>query len=301
MQNASAPLTIRRDASSAAHPGSRAHGASERPFFAGLGAKIAAMNQAGVDVIRLDEGSPDLPPAPHIIQALAESAARPDTHGYQPHRGSRCAAPGLGRDLPQVHQVELDPDSEILPLLGSKEGIFHLSQALIDPGDVVLIPDPGYITYTRGALFAGAEPYNLPLLAENGYLPDLAAIPPEITPPGQTAVAELSEQPHGGRGQPGIFCRRRWTLPDSTTSAAVPRRGLRPVTFDGQPAPSLLHAPGAKEVAVEFNTLSKSHNMAGWRAGAGWATPRCSKPCLPSKPTPTAGISARSWMPRSQP
>jgi aspartate/methionine/tyrosine aminotransferase len=137
-------------------------------FFAALGMKIAAMQAAGCDVIRLDEGSPDLPPSPGIIEALARAAGRPDAHAYQPQRGSPSLRAAWAEMYARVFGVELDPDSEVAPLLGSKEGIFNLLMAVVDPGDLVLVPDPGYITYSRGAFVCGGEPYPLPLLPELG-------------------------------------------------------------------------------------------------------------------------------------
>ncbi len=121
-------------------------------FFASLGEKIAALQQRGFDVIRLDIGSPDLPPAPHILEALSRSAGRAEAHGYQSHKGTAGLRTAWAEMYRRLYEVELDPQREVLPLLGSKEGIFHLPLAVIDPGDVVLIPDPGYITYTQGAL-----------------------------------------------------------------------------------------------------------------------------------------------------
>ena len=242
-------------------------------FFASLGAKIAALQAEGCDIIRLDEGSPDLPPAPHIIETLAGSAARPGHHSYQPHRGTQALRAAWCEMYRREFGVDLDPQEEIVPLLGSKEGIFHLALALVEPGDIVMIPDPGYITYTRGALFAGGEPYYLPLLPERDYLPDFTSIPGDIArrtrliwlnyPNNPTAAvatdAFFSEAVQFARDHQALLCH------DAAYSQ---------VTFNGKNAPSLLQARGAKEVAVEFNTLSKSHNMAGWRVGAALGNPQ---------------------------
>ncbi len=122
-------------------------------FFAALSGRIAALKAQGREVIRLDEGSPDLPPAPHIIEALIQSARRADSHSYQPHRGPQHLRQAWADWYAGHYRVNIDPDTEVIPLLGSKEGIFHLSQAFLGPGDQVLVPDPGYISYTRGALF----------------------------------------------------------------------------------------------------------------------------------------------------
>lgn len=141
-------------------------------FFTGLERRIQALQEAGEEVIRLDIGSPDLPPPPHIIQALAESASRPDHHGYQPHRGTARLRQAWAEMYARDFGVELDPESEVLPLIGSKEGIFHLTLAYVNPGEVVLVPDPGYMTYVQAARCAEGVPYPLRLLPERGFLPD---------------------------------------------------------------------------------------------------------------------------------
>lgn len=225
------------------------------------------MQAAGKDVIRLDIGSPDLPPAPEILAALSRSAASKNSHGYQPHLGPRALREAWAGMYAHLHQVELDPDTEIVPLMGSKEGIFNLVMACLDPGDIVLIPDPSYITYTRATQFAGGNPYYLPLEEERGFLPDLPAVSTEIlehasmlwlnypnNPTAATATREFFDQAVAfAREHDLLVCH----------DAAYTQ-----VTFDGYRAPSILEAPEAKAVAVEFNTLSKSHNMAGWRVGA---------------------------------
>jgi LL-diaminopimelate aminotransferase len=236
-------------------------------FFATLNARLAVLQAEGRDIIRLDEGAPDLPPARHIVDTLVRVATRPDTHSYQPHRGPNALRAAWAGWYKSQFGVDLDPETEIMPLLGSKEGIFHLSQALLNPGDLALVPDPGYVTYTRGALFAGAQVQPFPLLPELGYLPHLEAIPAEVlskakimwlnypnNPTAATATLEFFERAVALARQYGfLLCH----------DAAYIR-----INFASQHCPSLLQVPGAKEVAVEFNTLSKSHNMAGWRTGA---------------------------------
>ncbi|MCC7130628.1 MAG: aminotransferase class I/II-fold pyridoxal phosphate-dependent enzyme [Anaerolineae bacterium] len=236
-------------------------------FFAALNARLAALQAQGKTVIRLDEGAPDLPPAPHIVEALVSAARRADAHSYQPHRGSRALRAAWADWYLSQHGVTLNPENEILPLLGSKEGVFHLSQAFLQPGDLALVPDPGYVTYTRGALFAGAQVAYFPLLPERGYLPELQALDPEAlarckllwlnypnNPTGAAAPLELFEQ--------AVELARRYNFIVCHDAA------YSQVAFDGLRPPSLLQVDGAREVAVEFNTLSKSHNMAGWRSGA---------------------------------
>ncbi len=236
-------------------------------FFASLGAKIAAMDAAGMDVIRLDEGAPDMPPAPPIIEALSRSAALPDRHSYQLHRGTSALRRAWADMYARVYGVMIDPEQNVLPLLGTKEGIFHLPQAYIDPGEGVLIPDPGYISYTRGTLFVGGVPHYYPLLPERAYLPDLQAIPDEAIRQAKLMWLNYPSNPTGATATREFFAEavefaRRHKLLLCHDAAYTQ------VTFDGEPSPSILAAPGALDVAVEFNTLSKSHNMAGWRVGA---------------------------------
>jgi LL-diaminopimelate aminotransferase len=242
-------------------------------FFAAVEGRIRALQQEGQDVIRLDIGSPDLPPAPEIIEALRRSAAQPDTHGYQPHTGPPALRLAWAESYLRVHGVQLDPEREVVPLMGSKEGIFNLLTAWIDPGDVVLIPDPGYMTYTRGTLFAGGEPYFLPLIPENGYMPDLSAIPADILRRARILWLNYPNNPTGAVADLSYFERAvRFARQHDLLlchDAAYTR-----VCFDGYRAPSLLEAPGAREVAVEFNSLSKSHNMPGWRVGAAVGNPQ---------------------------
>src|SRR5512135_1692079 len=149
-------------------------------FFSRLDDQLARLNAEGRDVIRLDTGSPDLPPAPHILQTLTQAASSPQAHGYQTYRGTPELRHAWAEMYQRCYNVSLDPEQEVLPLIGSKEGIFHLVQACIGPGDVVLGPDPGYMTYSRATLFAGGDYYALPLLAENDYLPELESIPSDV-------------------------------------------------------------------------------------------------------------------------
>ena len=236
-------------------------------FFASLSAKIASLQAEGCDVIRLDEGSPDLPPAPAVIETLARSAALPGHHRYQTHRGPQAYRLAWAEMYRREFDVEIDPMDEIVPLLGSKEGIFHMGLALVQPGDIVLIPDPGYITYTRSAKFAGGEPYYVPLHPQYGYLPDLQSVPPEIARRAKLIWLNYPNNPTGATATLEFFSRvidfaREYHLLVCHDAAYTQ------ITFDGANAPSILQVPGAKEFAVEFNTLSKSHNMAGWRVGA---------------------------------
>jgi LL-diaminopimelate aminotransferase len=234
--------------------------------FARWGQSVAAAVQRGRDVIRLDVGDPDLPPPASVVDSLCRSAHQPDCHGYPDYRG----LPALRRAMAGYYQrrfgVSLDPDRQVLPLMGSKEGIYHLALGCVDPGDVVLVPDPGYAAYAFSTALAGGEACTFPLLPERDYLPDLEAIPAaEVeravllwlnypnNPTGATAGLDFFEEAVA-------FARRH----DLLLCHDAP---YCDVAYDGYSAPSLLQVPGAAEVAVEFNSLSKTANMAGWRLG----------------------------------
>jgi LL-diaminopimelate aminotransferase len=236
-------------------------------FFAGLNARIREMKAQGRDVIRLDIGSPDLPPDPKIIEALKRSADHPDSHGYQPHHGLLSLRQAWVDLYQRMYQVDIDPDTEVLPLLGSKEGIFNLLMSSVNPGDVVLIPDPGYLTYNAATRFAGGEPAFMPLTRRQGFLPDLQAIPKHTLGKAKMLWLNYPNNPTAGVADLDFFT-QVVALAQEHQLLVCHDAAYSQVTYDGYLAPSLLQVPGAKKVAVEFNTLSKSHNMAGWRTGA---------------------------------
>jgi len=234
--------------------------------FAGLEKRLAELAAAGKDIIRLDIGSPDQPPSPQIIKSLYESAKDPTHHGYAGFFG----IPPLRRAIADYYlrrfDVQLDIKTEVLPLIGSKEGIFNLAWAYVDPGDVVLVPDPGYPTYTGGTLLAGGEVCRVPLDEKRGWLPDFNAIPPASLKRAKLLWLNYPNNPTTATASLEFFAQ----------AVAFARRNdillahdnpYCDVCFDGYVAPSLLQVPGAKDVAVEFNSLSKSYNMGGWRVG----------------------------------
>lgn len=235
-------------------------------IFAKLGTRIAELKAQGMDVIRIDMGSPDLPPAPAIVDALVQAARRPDSHGYAPFGGTPAFRQACAAYYARRFGVELDAGREVLGLIGSKEGLFNLTQAMIDPGDVVLVPDPGYPVYAAAAQFAGAEVVTMPLRSERGYLPALDELPAEVLERTRLMWLNYPNNPTGAIGDLAFF---------EAAVALARRHGFliahdapyTEVCFDGYAAPSLLQIPGAMEVAVEFNSLSKAYNMAGWRVG----------------------------------
>jgi len=234
--------------------------------FARWAAHVEAARQRGLDVIRLDIGNPDMPPPDEVIEALCRSARQPDCHGYSSHRGLPALREAIAEYYERRFGVILDPETQVLPLMGSKEGIVNLALATLDPGDLVLVPDPGYAPYTRGAALAGAQVHAFPLLPGCGFLPDLDATPTDVADRAVLMWLNYPNNPTGATADLEFFAQavdyaRRHDL------LLCHDAPYCDVTFDGCVAPSLLQVDGASEVAVEFNSLSKTANMAGWRVG----------------------------------
>lgn len=237
-------------------------------FFAQLGKRITAMRSSGADVIRMDMGSPDLPPPDEVVDALVAAARRPDLHGYTLGAGTHSFRQAATQYYKTRFGVELDPKSEVIDLIGSKEGLFILSQVLLNPGDLALVPDPSYSVYGMSAQIAGAEVYLMPLLAENAFLPDLEAIPEDVLKRAKLLWLNYPNNPTGAIASLDYF-REAVELAHKHNILLAHDAPYADVGFDGYRAPSLLEIDGAKQVAVEFNSLSKAYNMAGWRLGMG--------------------------------
>ena len=235
-------------------------------LFAELERKIAEKRREGVDVISLGIGDPDLPTPPVVVDALAEAARDPRTHQYPTNHGSEELREAAAAFYRERFGVELDPASEVVPALGGKEAVGHIAMALLDPGDVCLSPDPGYPPYTSGPLFAGAEVHYLPLRAEQGFLPDLDAIPVEVLARANVLFLDYPNNPTGAVVEPGYF-ERAIELARTNDLVVVHDNAYSELCFGGYRAPSFLETPGAKEVGVEIFSLSKGWNMTGWRAG----------------------------------
>jgi LL-diaminopimelate aminotransferase len=241
-------------------------------YFAALGKKITQLQAQGLDVIRIDMGSPDLPPADFIIQTLVDSARRSDTHAYTPNGGTPAFKNAVAEYYANRFEVNLDPLSEVIGLIGSKEGLFNLSQVLLNPGDISLVPDPGYPVYSASGIIAGGEIHYFPLLAENNFLPRLEDIPQDILGRAKILWLNYPNNPTGAVAPMSFF--------EEVVSFARKHQLLiahdapyTEICFDGYTAPSMLQVPGAKDVVVEFNSLSKAYNMAGWRLGMAVGNP----------------------------
>ncbi|MDT7943023.1 MAG: LL-diaminopimelate aminotransferase [Dehalococcoidia bacterium] len=235
-------------------------------LFVEISRKIAEKRAQGVRVISFAIGDPDIPTPPHIIEALREAALDPSNHRYPETEG----LPELRRAIAAWYRrrfgVDLNPEEEVLPLIGSKEGIGHVALCLIDPGDVALVPDPAYPVYAMGTVIAGGQPYYLPLREENDFLPDLTQVPEEVARRAKVLWINYPNNPTGAVADLAFFREvvafaRRYDL------VVCHDAPYTEVAFDGYRPPSFLEVPGAKEVGIEFHSFSKSYNMTGWRIG----------------------------------
>jgi len=248
------------------HPGAQRLARIPPYLFAEIDRKVQEKRRAGVDVISLGIGDPDLPTPARIVSVLQEAAADPSNHRYPSYFGLGELREAIAGWYRHRFGVTLDPATEILPTLGSKDGISHVPLALVDPGDVVLAPDPGYTVYVTGAVMAGADPYVMPLTAENHWLPDLDAIPPDVAERARMMWLNYPNNPTAAVAERDFlvraieFCQRhRIVLCHDAPYSEIAFDGYRPL--------SLLEIPGAKEVGLEFHSLSKTYNMTGWRIG----------------------------------
>lgn len=227
--------------------------------------EIAKLNKEGKNVINFGIGSPDLEPSPQSVQALVDCAQKPDVHGYQPYRGIPEFRDKLSEYYKKTYGVALNPATEILPLAGSKEGILHLSLAFLNPGDEVLVPDPGYPTYSSIANLIGGKIRTYDLKEETNWYPDLAALRKEDLSKVKIMWVNYSHMP---TGTPVV----KNVLTDLVAFAKEKKILLcydnpYSLVLNKEAALSILSIEGASEVAVELNSFSKSHNMAGWRIG----------------------------------
>ena len=236
-------------------------------LFAGIERKIAERRAAGADVISLGIGDPDLPTPPHIVRALAEGAADPATHQYPSNLGELAFREAVAGYYARRFGVALDPATEVMPLLGAKEGIAHIGLAMLDQCDVALATDPGYPVYTTGPLLADGTTVLLPLEPELGFQPDLDGIEPSVLAKAKMIFVGYPNNPTGAVIEDDFFA-RLVAFAREHDLLVVHDNAYADITFDGYVAPSFLQTPGALDVGVEMFSLSKSYNMTGWRSGA---------------------------------
>jgi LL-diaminopimelate aminotransferase len=235
-------------------------------LFAEIDRKKREARARGVDLIDMGIGDPDLPTPPHVIEALKKAAENPEHHRYPSYEGMLEFRAAVAAWYGRRFGVTLDPDSQVLTLIGSKEGTAHMPLAFVDPGDVVLVPDPGYPVYAAGTWFAGGEVHFMPLRRANGFLPDLDAIPAEVARRAKLMYLNYPNNPTAAVASREFFAR---------VVDFARRHGVivchdamySELRFDDHRPPSFLETPGATEVGVEFHSLSKTYSMTGWRLG----------------------------------
>ncbi|MBP6297716.1 MAG: aminotransferase class I/II-fold pyridoxal phosphate-dependent enzyme [Anaerolineae bacterium] len=236
-------------------------------LFAVIGDRLRDMQAEGIDVIRLDIGSPDAPPPAAVVDKLYDAARNPSNHGYSGYRGLGRFREAVARYYLRRFNVTLDPGSEVLPLIGSKEGIANLCLAYCDKGDAALIPNIGYPSYMQGARLAGADIVWVPADEETDYLMDFEQVSPSDRQRSKIAWVNYPNNPTGATAELDFYTRAVEFCAGNDVLLASDNPYCE-VTYDGYNAPSVMQVEGAKDISLEFVSLSKSHNMAGWRIGA---------------------------------
>lgn len=236
-------------------------------LFVQISRKIAEKEARGIKVISFGIGDPDLPPPDHVLDMLVlTSRDDPDSHRYPETEGLPEFRKTVADWYRRRFHVKLDPEKEVISLIGAKEGIGHVALCFLDPGDVALVPDPGYPVYAMGTLFAGGESYTMPLLESNGWLPDLDAVPEDVARRAKMLWLNYPNNPTGAVADLAYFGKvvefaRKYDI------AVMHDACYTEVAYDGYRPPSFLQAEGAMDVGIEFHSLSKSYNMTGWRIG----------------------------------
>jgi len=247
-------------------------------LFAELERKKAELLKQGKEIIDLGVGDPDMPPPPGMLEALKRGLDNPENHRYPPYDGTPEFRKAVAGYYQETFGVKLDPDNEILGLIGSKEGITHLPFALLDEGDLVLVTDPGYPPYSSSVIMAGGEPYPVPLTEANNFLPDLNTIPEEIC---RQAVLFFLNYPNNPTGQSATpeFLRELVSWAKRYGIMLAYDNAYADIVLEGKPL-SILQIEGAKEVAIEFMSLSKPFNVTGWRLAFAAGNPQMLKALL---------------------
>jgi LL-diaminopimelate aminotransferase len=235
-------------------------------LFARIDEMKAVKIKSGIDVIDLGVGDPDLPTPPHIVEALCTAARDPKNHHYPSYAGMEQYRAAVASWYRQRFGMTLDPGREVLALMGSKDGIAHIPEAFINPGDYVLAPSPGYPVYRTSTLFAEGRVYEMPLRPERHFLPDLQSIPREVTRSARLMFLNYPNNPTSAITLPGFFEEAVDFAADHDI-IIVHDNAYSEIAYDGYQAPSFLATRGAMDVAVEMHSLSKTYNMTGWRIG----------------------------------
>ena len=233
-------------------------------LFAEIDRQKQEARARGIDLIDLGIGDPDLPTPPHVVKALARAAHEPKNHRYPDYEGLLAFRGAAAEWYHRRFGVTLDPATEVLTLIGSKEGTGHIPLAFVNPGDIVLVPDPGYPVYAAGTWFAGGEPHFLPLRAERDFLPDLDSVPSAVLARAKMLFLNYPNNPTAACATPAFFA-RVVAFARAHNLIVCHDAMYSELCFDGYRPPSFLETPGAREVGVEFHSCSKSYSMTGWR------------------------------------
>jgi LL-diaminopimelate aminotransferase len=235
-------------------------------LFVEINRKIAEKKARGEDIISFAIGDPDMPTPSNIIDELCRAARDPANHRYPETAGLPELRQAVAGWYHRRFGVSLDPEKEVLPLIGSKDGVAHISFCFIDPGDIALVPDPGYPVYSMSTLLAGGEPYFLPLTEKNDFLPELEIIPRSIVKKAKLLWLNYPNNPTGAVADIDFF-QKAVHFAMENNLAICHDAPYTEVTFDGYQPPSLMQLPDARDVGIEFHSLSKTYDMTGWRIG----------------------------------
>ena len=235
-------------------------------LFVEINRKIAELQAKGKDIVDFGIGDPDLPTPSHIIECMCQAAHDPANHRYPETAGLPELRQAIAEWYERRFGVDLDPAKEVLPLIGSKEGIGHTALCFIEPGDLALVPDPGYPPFSLSTILAGGEPYFLPLREENDFLPDFEAIPGDVADRAKLMWLNYPNNPTGAIAGLDFFA-QAIRFAQGHDLAICHDAPYTEVAFDGYKAPSFMQVPEAREVGVEFHSLSKTYHMTGWRIG----------------------------------
>ena len=235
-------------------------------LFVQISRKIAEKKAQGIEVISFGIGDPDIPTPDYVVDALGDASHDPPNHRYPESEGLPEFREGVADWYLRRFGVELDPEKEVISLIGAKEGIGHVAFCFLDAGDVALVPDPGYPVYAMGTLFAGGESYMLPLTSENDWLPDLDSIPDDVARKAKLLWLNYPNNPTGAVTDLDYFS-KAIEFAKTYDIAVMHDACYTEVAYDGYRPPSFLQAKGAMDVGIEFHSLSKSYNMTGWRIG----------------------------------
>jgi len=235
-------------------------------LFVEINQRIAELKARGVDIISFAIGDPDLPTPSHIIEHMCQTARDPANHRYPETAGLPKLRQAIAEWYERRFGVTLNPAKEILPLIGSKEGIGHIALCFIEPGGLALVPDPGYPPFSMGTILAGGEPYFMPLKEENDFLPDFEAIPGEVADRAKLMWLNYPNNPTGAIAGLDFF-EKAVHFAQQHDLAICHDAPYTEVAFDGYKPPSFMQVPEAKKIGVEFHSLSKTYHMTGWRIG----------------------------------